>query len=456
MKEFNRLNNILSVAVYTLGCKLNQCESEGLADAFYHNGFTIVKPAERADIYIVNTCTVTSKAEQKARRMIRKFALSDHQPLVIVTGCYAQMEQELISRVADRLIIVPLERKAHLLSLPAYISIMLTSGRPLRESVEAFITDKQLLDREHGPFSYEAVTFMYHARAFLKIEDGCDNACSYCRVTLARGAAVSLPANQAVERALEIERRGYREIVLTGVNITAYRDGNIFLGSLIEKMLDSLSDRTRIRLSSLEPDMIDEKLIDLCRDQRIQPHFHIPLQSGSEKVLASVNRVYDMQEAMKAIEKLKSVKEDPFMAADVITGLPGEGEDDFNRSFELLTRLGFSQVHVFPYSPRPDTPLYDADSHVPEYLRDQRAQRLRELSVRLFEAYRNRWVSKSVEAIIEHHSGEDIRAVTGNYLKVKVVGLPPDVGDLRGRMCRGVLEHGEKPGDLTLRFTEFV
>jgi threonylcarbamoyladenosine tRNA methylthiotransferase MtaB len=139
--------------VYTLGCKLNQCESEGLADAFHNRGFRVVKPADPADIYIINTCTVTSKAEQKARRMIRKFATQEGEPLIIVTGCYAQMEQELLARVADRLFIVPLERKAHLLSLPAYLSTALESGRSLRESVDAFLSDPQLLDDENGPFS---------------------------------------------------------------------------------------------------------------------------------------------------------------------------------------------------------------------------------------------------------------------------------------------------------------
>jgi threonylcarbamoyladenosine tRNA methylthiotransferase MtaB len=437
--------------VYTLGCKLNQCESEGLADAFHNRGFRVVKPADPADIYIINTCTVTSKAEQKARRMIRKFASQEGEPLIIVTGCYAQMEQELLARVADRLFIVPLERKAHLLSLPAYLSTALESGRSLRESVDAFLSDPQLLDDENGPFSYEAVTFTYHARAFLKIEDGCDNACSYCRVTLARGNAVSLPASQALERTLEIERRGYREIVLTGVNITAYRDGDLDLAGLVRLLLDHLCSDTRIRLSSLEPDMISDELIDACADERVQPHFHIPLQSASAQVLASVNRVYDLHEAETQLKKLVAVKDDPFLAADVITGLPGESQEDFEATYEFLVRLGFSQIHVFPYSPRPDTPLFDASGHVPEYLRDERAQRLRELSTELYESYRSRWVSRQAEAIIEKSD----RAVTGNYLKVKLIGMPEQTdAKLRGKMITGTL--GDDNGVMTLSFHSFI
>lgn len=442
---------MLSVALYTLGCKLNQCESEGLADAFHTRGFRVVRPADPADIYIINTCTVTSKAEQKARRMIRKFASREGEPLIIVTGCYAQMEQELLTRVADRLFIVPLERKAHLLSLPAYLSTALESGRRLRESVDAFLTDPQLFDDENGPFSYEAVTFTYHARAFLKIEDGCDNACSYCRVTLARGDAMSLPASQALERTLEIERRGYREIVLTGVNITAYRDGGLDLAGLVKLLLKNVSPATRIRLSSLEPDMISDELIAACADERVQPHFHIPLQSASAQVLASVNRSYDLETAETQLNKLVSAKDDPFLAADVITGLPGESRQDFEATCEFLRRLGFSQVHVFPYSPRPDTPLFDASGHVPEYLRDQRAQKLRELSSGLFESYRNRWVSRQAEAVIEKAD----RAVTGNYLKVKLLGMPEGADkDLRGRMITGML--GEDNGVMTMSFCSFI
>jgi len=188
---------LLRTAVYTLGCKLNQCESEALADAFSANGFQIVTHTDPADLYIVNTCTVTTKAEQKARRMIRKFASAQNAPLVIITGCYAEMDPDDLKKLPGSIMIVPLIRKPAILQLPQLIKVQMEAGLTLSEAVaqwaaEPFGADADAAMQPANPFSYKAVTFQYHARAFLKIEDGCDNSCSYCRVTLARGKSCKL------------------------------------------------------------------------------------------------------------------------------------------------------------------------------------------------------------------------------------------------------------------------
>jgi len=313
----------LNVCVYTLGCRLNQCESEAIADSFSKEGFTVVGEHDSADLYIVNTCTVTSKAEQKARRMIRKFAAAAP---TLATGCYAQVNEEELKALSDQVIVVPLEKKAHLLKLAKHLKVSLEAGFDLKSGCLSFS------DGKASVFDYDAASFSYHSRAYLKVQDGCDNECAYCRVHIARGKAVSLDSATVVERALALEKAGFSEIMLTGVNLTMYDHTRNGLGGLLEELLASLGDGIRLRLSSLEPDHIDERLLAILRDPRMQPHFHIPVQSASNKVLKRVNRHYDIEELSAILESLREAKDDPFIAGDVITGLPGEDEKEIEKT----------------------------------------------------------------------------------------------------------------------------
>ena len=213
----------MNVCVYTLGCRLNQCESEAIADSFSQEGFTIVEEQVPADLYVVNTCTVTSKAEQKARRMIRKFALLAP---TLATGCYAQVNEDELRKLSDNVIVVPLEKKAHLLKLAKHLKASLVSGMDMRTGCLSFS------DGKASVFDYAADSFSYHSRAYLKIQDGCDNSCAYCRVHIARGKAVSLESGQVIERALALQQSGFQEIMLTGVNLTMYDHQGEGLGGL--------------------------------------------------------------------------------------------------------------------------------------------------------------------------------------------------------------------------------
>jgi len=233
----------LNVCVYTLGCRLNQCESEAIADSFAQEGFTIVEEQNTADLYVVNTCTVTSKAEQKARRMIRKFAA---QAPTLATGCYAQVNEKELTELSDNVIVVPLEKKAHLLKLAKHLKAGIVGGMDIKAGCLSFS------DGKASVFDYDAASFSYHSRAYLKVQDGCDNSCTYCRVHIARGKAVSLQADQVIERALALEQAGFQEIMLTGVNLTMYDHQGDGLGGLLEKLLAKLSDSVRIRLSSMD------------------------------------------------------------------------------------------------------------------------------------------------------------------------------------------------------------
>lgn len=405
----------MNVCVYTLGCRLNQCESEAIADSFAKEGFSIVDEHTSADLYIVNTCTVTSKAEQKARRMMRRFA---KQGITLATGCYAQVNEKELRQLGDQILVVPLEKKAQLLKLAKHLKASLVASMSLWEGCLSYS------DSEASVFDYDAASFSYHSRAYLKVQDGCDNECAYCRVHIARGKALSLPVETAVERALELEASGFQEIMLTGVNLTMYDHRGAGLGGLLEALLAKLSDRVRLRLSSLEPDHIDDRLLGVLSDRRMQPHFHIPVQSGSDKVLKLVDRHYSISELTAILDRLRSAKDDPFLAADFITGLPGETEEDFEQTYRFIQEQQFSSLHVFPFSPRPDTPLYRAPNRVTESVRDERAAKLRELSDSLLAAYKLRQVGKRQEVILQKRKGGSYTALSGNYLEVQTVDTP--------------------------------
>lgn len=414
----------MNVYIYTLGCRLNQAESEAVAERFQNAGFTLSSWSS-ADIVIVNSCTVTAKAEQKARRMIRRFAERSE---VIVTGCYAELEKDEVLSLSDKVTVFSLKEKASLLSLPEHIRTALSAGMSAHEAIVSFT------ERSDDLFAFDASSFQYHSRAYLKVQDGCDNSCGYCRTTIARGPAVSLPAEEAVRRALEIEAKGFHEIMLTGVNLTMYDHDGEGLGGLVEKLLAALGDGMRLRLSSMEPDHVDERLLDTLSDHRMQPHFHIPIQSASAKVLERASRRYSIEHVEHIIERMRASKDDPFIACDVIAGLPGEGDREFMETYDFLDRNGFAAMHVFPYSPRPGTPLYGARDRAEERVRDERAEKLRELSARHSQEYIKRQMGKRLEILVENGS----EGTTGNYLKGSVL-LPDGKVPVRGMIYEGVM-----------------
>ena len=414
----------MNISVYTLGCRLNQAESESIAEHFKLSGFSVTAPRE-AELVIVNTCTVTSKAEQKARRMIRLFAKHSE---VIATGCYAAMSADEIMALTDKVTVFSLKEKASLLSLPRHIRSALDSGLSLHEAILSFT------DRNTDLFAFDASSFQYHSRAYLKVQDGCDNHCGYCRTTIARGPSVFLDPDAVVERALRIEAEGFHEIMLTGVNLTMYDHDGSGLGGLVEKLLAKLGDGMRIRLSSMEPDHVDDRLLDTLSDHRMQPHFHIPVQSASPAVLRRVGRVYPMEHVEYIINRMRELKDDPFIACDVIAGLPGEGEKEWEESYGFLSRMRFAAMHVFPFSPRPGTALFNARDRVEERVRDERAEKLRILSSQMGREYLERQLGKEVEVLAEK-SGE---GTTGNYLKARIA-LPDGRAAVNGLIYRGTV-----------------
>ena len=435
------------VGFHTFGCKLNQFETEALASSFRSQGLSIVAAGQEADAYVINTCTVTSRADHKARAYIRTLARRRPRALLIVTGCSAQLEGKLLAALARNVFVVPQAEKAKLLELPALLAKAGDVwGRPpmAGESPPGARPD---------PFSLTAGEHSFHTRAFLKVQDGCDSRCSYCRVPLARGPSLSLDAAEAARRAAGLEALGYREIVITGVNISAFSSAGVMLPALLRLLLES-TRRARFRLSSLEPEAITESLAEVLSHPRICPHFHIPVQSGADTVLERMNRRYQASRVIEAVALLRASKEDPFLAADVIVGFPGETVEEYGKTRHLVESAAFAALHVFPFSPRPGTAGASLRPATPERVRYQRARELTALARQLSAAYAKSWIGRDVDVLLEGCRGPEARGVSGNYLKVEVTGVPA-VENASGRMARARVSAVRQACEaLFLHFTE--
>lgn len=448
----------------TLGCKLNQIETESLAHAFREAGFEIddrklfdtpdiegsTTPDERIDgdvpgartvegepvLCVVNTCTVTGKAEQKARRLIRSLLRASPSATVLVTGCYAEVEEPAIRAIDPRVAVFPGSRKGALADLPRALQGIPETPDALEEAVRAFCLAKGPAGKAVAlpgadsaiPETFKLSTddFLFHSRASIKVQDGCDNRCSYCRIRLARGKAVSLDADSVIDRIKRIEDAGWGEVVLSGVNLSQYRSGHADFADILGRILAETGS-IGIRIGSLYPERVDEAILPMLANERVCPHFHLSVQSGSDRVLKAMRRPYEADAVIRAVERLRSVKDDPFIACDIIAGFPGETDADFALTTGLCARARFAAIHAFSFSPRPGTEAWDLRPRVPERVAGERVARLSELSARGQREYAERWVGKTVSAVAEVNAAlGHVTAVTDNYLSVVVDGYPED------------------------------
>ena len=423
-----------SFLVQTLGCKLNQLESESVIDAFSKAGFEQPETGN-IDIIIVNTCTVTSKADQKARRVIRK-ALRDYpNSRVLVTGCYAQLNKDDILTLdtgnRQRLFVI---NKDSILNLPEYIDKLGIENEGLRNLNSKSVS-------HISKFQFNPERFSSHTRSLLKIQDGCDNHCTYCKIRLARGPSISLERDEILSRLLVLEQ-SHSEAALTGVNICQYKSFGILttnhtnhlklqtgvrtrteegnLADLLSYLLSG-TEKIAIRLSSLAPERVDENLAKILSNKRIRPHFHLSIQSGSAKILEKMGRTYNAEIVEKAAGLLRRAKDDPFLACDIITGFPGETEEEFNKTLELCEKIDFAWIHVFPYSKRAGTPAFSFTDTVHDKEISKRVQILTNLAWQGRAFYVKRWLGREVDVLIENSKRETLcRGISENYLKLLV------------------------------------
>ncbi|MCL2266259.1 MAG: tRNA (N(6)-L-threonylcarbamoyladenosine(37)-C(2))-methylthiotransferase MtaB [Treponema sp.] len=417
--------------IKTLGCKLNQLESEAVADAFFKAGFkefVINKHDEsggsdcRPIIIVINTCTVTSKADQKARREIRK-ALRDYPfAQIIVTGCYAQLNRDDILKLetngGQRLVVIGKDKiidfiRAEGFNTPPFRAGLLITGLSL--------------DISHSQFQFNPVKFSRHTRSFLKIQDGCDKSCTYCKIRLARGKSVSLEPCEVLSR-LRILEENHAEAVLTGVNICQYQGygtGDWGLTELLDYLLSG-TEKILIRLSSLAPGSVsnvkdnEQKLVKILSHPRIQPHFHLSVQSCSGKILDRMGRAYDAGIVESAVSLLRGAKDDPFIACDIIAGFPGETEKEFIETYNICRKLDFAWIHVFPFSKREGTAAFSFTGNVPESEVTQRVKLFSALAKHGKKEYVRRWLGKETGVLIEEKAGY-CYGTSMNYLKLNVM-----------------------------------
>ena len=429
----------LSVAFHTLGCKLNQLETESLADAFAKRGFAVLdgEAGGAADLLVVNTCAVTGKAEQKARHFVRHALAANPGAIALVTGCYAQVEPGAIDALHERAIVVPGGEKSLLLRLPAWLAEEWQGRGDLLDAVLAF--RRAAAGGAADPFAFSPDEFSFHSRPSLKIEDGCDNACAYCRVRIARGRARSLSADEVLARLRFLEAGGKAEVVLAGVNLFQYDDGHRRFPSLLRFLLEG-TEKIAIRLSSYEPEGVNADFLDVFAHPRLRPHIHLPVQSGSDGVLRRMARAYRRDKVVVACDALRQVKGDPFIAADLIAGFPGESDGDFAATLDLARRCDFAWIHAFPFSPRPGTAAWAMGPKVPERVAGERVRALGDLARRGRESNIARHIGKEIEAVLEGGrptaEGGTARATSANYLKLLVEDLPAGLACGAAIRCR--------------------
>lgn len=421
------------VAFHTLGCKLNFSESSTLARQFIENGYErISSTKERADIYVINTCSVTDSADKKCRNIIRKLVAINPEAIIAVTGCYAQLKPQEVADIEGVDVVVGSNNKGDILS---YISKMTSKGKGAiytcdRDDITSFFSSFSSGDR---------------TRSFLKVQDGCDYRCSYCTIPLARGASRNQSITSLVDEAQTIASKGIKEIVLTGVNIGDFgrTTGEAFIDLL--RQLDAVEGIERYRISSIEPNLLTEEILNFCHNSsKFQPHYHIPLQAGSDRVLALMRRRYNTTQFAHKIEMVKALDCDVFIGIDVIVGFPGESEDDFNSTYELLSRLRPAFLHLFPYSERANTDAIHYEGKVSQTDKTKRMKRLETLSDELHYEFSSRFIGRRAKVLVEGiQKGGKVHGYTENYVKVL---LPYDktlIGTIVEVEIESVAENGE-------------
>jgi threonylcarbamoyladenosine tRNA methylthiotransferase MtaB len=400
-------------AFVTFGCKVNQYESQALRERFSRKGLTEVGPDTGADLFVINSCTVTESATAEAqptvRHLARRFPFSE----ITVTGCAADSHKEDFLGMPGVRRVVSHDEKASLCD------------------------DPRLTPADTAPsiFDLGISRFDHHTRAFLKVEDGCDLNCSFCIIPKVRGSSVSRPIDRAVDEAQRLVDNGYKEIVLTGVHLGAYgKDfGRPMLADLVERLL-AVPGLRRLRLSSLEANEISDPLIALmAAEPRFCPHLHLPLQSGDDDVLRAMRRRYNSAQYLAACDRVAEKVAEPSFTADVIVGFPGETDAQFENTMEVCRRVGFSRLHLFPYSRRRGTDAA-ALRDLPGRVKKERIRRLERLAVELTDAYARRFIGREVEILLEANGG-----YTERYLKARVPGSRNTI--VRARVER--IEHGE-------------
>ena len=414
-----RSKDLKTVAVATLGCKVNQCESASFQARFEEEGFSLIPPDRKADIYIINTCAVTAKAAAQSRQLVRRVQRTNPKAKVVVTGCYAQIAPLKIREIAGASIAVVGNANKHQVFEAAVSGSK--DDHPVQQNPGTEYFNNITLQKEITKLPVKR--FSGRTRAFLKVQDGCNNFCSYCIVPYARGRSRSFSPDSVLSQAHTYASEGHREIVLTGIHVGHYGLDLKEPGSLHEllKKLSAATPEVRYRLSSLEPTEISLELMELMRHtDNFMPHLHIPLQSGSNGILKKMNRRYTAEQFSEKVIHCTEMVPEAAIGVDILVGFPGETEEDFRLTYDLLEKLPITYLHVFPYSKRPGTPAAKMEQQVPTQTKEERVAVLRKLDHKKRTNFYGSRIGKVHPVLVEaEKSGAGLaKGFTDNYIPV--------------------------------------
>ena len=392
----NREKKIIRVAFDTLGCKLNQAETEALTEKFMKSGYRIVNTEEEFDIYILNTCTVTHIADRKARHLLRMAHRRNPNAVLVAAGCYVEHAANDLLKIEG---------------------VKLAVGNKEKMNLPQLLKESGLVAADGYDFSAGYHCDNQRTRSFIRIQDGCNNFCSYCIVPYVRGREKSVPTEQVVTEINDKVSHGFKEVVLTGTEIGSYNYDGLNLNELIDIILKETSIE-RLRLSSLQPQEVTPSLISLWKDKRLCPHFHLSLQSGSDSVLKRMRRLYTTDEYANAVSLIRSVAGDAAITTDIIAGFPGESDDEFSESYNFCKKMGFARIHVFSYSKRRGTAANIMPNQISPQVKKKRSDLMLALAEEAAAAFYSSFIGKKLEVLWEQENNGNWNGYSGNYIKV--------------------------------------
>lgn len=413
--ENHILHSKKKVSFITLGCKVNQYDSDAMRTLFVKNGYRQAGEDENADVYVINTCSVTSIGDRKSRQMVRRIRRSHPEAIIAVAGCYAQLAPEVFEKMGDVDVIVGVHNRSHIVDYVEEAKKR-TDHKPLNETVD--IMKVKTFENMSVDVTGEVKT-----RAFVKVQEGCDNYCTFCIIPYARGKLKSRLQKDAVEEIKKLVSQGYREVVLTGIHLGNYgkdlHDGTS-LATLVAELV-KIPDLLRIRLGSVESVELSEELISIIKNEpKVCRHLHLPIQSGSDAVLKGMNRHYRLPQFKALIRELREKVPGIALTTDLIVGFPGETEENFLETLDTLKELKFSGIHVFPYSRRTGTPAATYPNQVTNEVKKERVHRVQELEKEISLEYRSQFMGKVVHVLAEEVKNGYFEGLTGEYIRVSI------------------------------------
>ena len=434
----------MKVAFCTLGCKVNQYETNGMMQKFMDKGYEIVDFDEKADIYIINTCTVTNMSDRKSRQMLRQAKKINKDALVVACGCYVQVAKDEVKAIKEIDLVLGTNEKKDIVSyLEDYLDNKKIDGNYENKIVaENSITDDVMKNLVYDDFG--DVTFTEKTRAVIKVQDGCDRYCTYCLIPYARGRIRSRKPESVISEVTKIAQNGIKEVVITGIHVASYgRDfeSKYELIDLLEE-INKVPGIERVRLGSIEPLLISEEFMErFSKLDKMCHHFHLSLQSGCDETLKRMNRRYSCAEFKEIVDRIRKYFSDSILTTDVIVGFPGETDEEFNKTVEFLRNIKFYKMHIFKYSPRRGTVAEKMKDQVSSEIKDERSKVLLEMSDENEKDYQKSYLGKTVKVLFEEKDSDFYKGHTSNYIMVKAKSKD----DLSGKILDVKLESLDEP-----------